>query len=178
MNANLKMRSRKATEKLQSMLLAANEVNELMRMQHDSLRKDDLSSHLQKEFFRKYKTLLTILADLYTAYYASGDFNERRAAVYGYVDKVVQNMRDSDWLTTAIIQEIKHNTPYGEAIDSLKLNTKEQEIFCYYFMGLKPQLISVVMDIDLQNVYKIRSRMKRKIGLLDQSARDFLLTHF
>lgn len=172
------MRSRKATEKLQSMLLAANEVNELMRMQHDSLRKDDLSSQLQKEFFRKYKTLLTILADLYTAYYASGDFNERKAAVYSYVDKVVQNMRDSDWLTTAIIQEIKHNTPYGEAIDSLKLNTKEQEIFCYYFMGLKPQLISVVMDIDLQNVYKIRSRMKRKIGLLDQSARDFLLTHF
>lgn len=177
-NANLKLRNRKANQKLQSMLLAANEVNELMRTQLDSVRKEDIASHLQKEFFRKYKAQLAILADLYTAYYASGDFYDRRATVYGYVDKLVQNMRDSDRLTTAIIQQIKHNTPYGEAIDSLKLNTKEQEIFCYYFMGLKPQLISVLMDIDLQNVYKIRSRMKRKIGLLDQGARDFLLTHF
>lgn len=177
-NLNLKLRNRKANEKLQSMLLAASEANKLLRTQFDTVRQDDISSRLQKEFVRKYQTQLTMLADLYTAYYASDDFKERKDAVYGCVNELVQNLRDGDRLTTEILHLFRQNTPYGEAMDSLKLNAKEQEIFCYYFMGLKPLLISVVMDLDLQNVYKIRSRMKRKIGLLEQDARDFFLLYF
>ena len=59
---------------------------------------------------------------------------------------------------------------------SIRLNSEEYiRLYCYYCAGFSPQMISLLTNDGIDNVYKKKSRLKNKLCNSNAADKDFFI---
>ena len=135
---------------------------------------------LRASFSQVYKKQFTTIGDLCLTYLTKQGKKDVKDHIYRKVEKLIANISSDEKLHSQL--ENKINAELDNIIlhlrnDLPKLSNDDMRFICYCIIGFDATLISVILNLSMENVYTKKSRLKAKINALNSPYKENYLMY-
>ncbi len=135
---------------------------------------------LRASFSQVYKKQFTTIGDLCLTYLTKQNRKDVKDHIYRKVEKLIANISSDEKLHSQL--ENKINAELDNIIlhlrgDLPKLSNDDMRFICYCIIGFDATLISVILNLSMENVYTKKSRLKAKINALNSPYKENYLMY-
>ena len=134
---------------------------------------------LRNEFTKLYKERFTTIGELCKVYFQTKGRKDQKDILMLKVEELIANISEDEKLYARFEQDIDKDL--DNVISDIKADLNitdriESRFICYNIIGFEPQLIAILLDMSLSNVYTRKSRLKERIKLLDTDKKEYYLS--
>lgn len=135
---------------------------------------------LRASFSQVYKKQFTTIGDLCLTYLTKQGKKDVKDHIYRKVEKLIANISSDEKLHSQL--ENKINVELDNIIlhlrnDLPKLSNDDMRFISYCIIGFDATLISVILNLSMENVYTKKSRLKAKINALNSPYKENYLMY-
>lgn len=165
-------RQKKTRKKLELMLDMAKE------LRCSNQERDSIIEEKQKLIAELFKNQFRYINDLANNYYSYNSSPSASSIMYNYVTKTLDKIAKEN--TSSIHLENIINNYHNGVIERIReqipsLSEEYIRLYCYYCAGFSPQMISLLTNDGIDNVYKKKSRLKNKLCNSNAADKDFFI---
>ena len=179
-----KQRNQRQKEEFEKILSIAEQSSSLLMKSNSNLvnsihEKEIILASLRKEFTRMFKDRFITLGELCKVYYQTKGRKDQRDVLMLKIEEIIANIGEDDKFYSRFEQDIDNdlNNIISDIKSDLNItDNKESRFLCYNIIGFEPQLIAILLNISLSNVYTKKSRLREKIKLLDTPKKEDYLS--
>lgn len=135
---------------------------------------------LRASFSQVYKKQFTTIGDLCLTYLTKQGKKDVKDHIYRKVEKLIANISSDEKMHLKLESQI--NAELDNIIlhlrnDLPKLSNDDMRFICYCIIGFDATLISVILNLSMENVYTKKSRLKAKINALNSPYKENYLMY-
>lgn len=166
-------RHKKVRRELETMLALAKELD-------SSKRKNDfIVEEKQRLITELFKNQFRYINELANNYYSYSSSPSASIIMYNHVKKTLEKIATENTSTKHLEKII--NTYHNDVIAKIRvqvpsISEEHIRLYCYYCSGFSPQMISLLTNDGIDNVYKKKSRLKSKLSNSDAMDKEFFVS--
>lgn len=140
----------------------------------------DYESRLGKQVAQAYKKQFSTIGELCLTYLTKQDNNNVKEHIYRKVEKLIANISSDKKMHMQLEKQLNKeldNIMLHLREDLPKLSNDDMRFICYCIVGFDATLISVILNLSMENVYTKKSRLKAKINALNSPYKDHYMLY-
>ncbi len=133
---------------------------------HESIQRDfyNLKRDFSLSFLQKFSWIDQI-GNLYAD--ASLVSGKKDTSLYKKVDALIKEAKSNIFISNIEVAIKTTNPDFYDEIDKIGMSSSERMVFYYFLAGISPRVISLLTDKNLNSVYNIKSRVKKRLRLIN-----------